>query len=102
MGGWAKEIEVRSFDFLDVEPIKERGNYDNEFVVIPCCLKVKVQSVLRGAGDTANRTIDVCNQFGNTDSWSRVENIGGQQPQYNRYKNNKNPVEGTCCFYDFG
>ena len=36
MGGWAEEIEVRSFGFLDVEPKEKRGNYDNEFVVIPC------------------------------------------------------------------
>lgn len=80
MGGWAEEIEVRSFGFLDVEPKEKRGNYDNEFVVIPCCLKVKVQSMLRGAGNAATRTVDVGNKFGYTNSWARVENIGGQQP----------------------
>lgn len=80
MGGWTEEIKVRGFDFLDVEPKEERCNYDNEFVVIPCRLKVKVQSMLSGAGDAATRTIDVCNQFGYANSWTRIENIGGQQP----------------------
>ena len=80
MSGWAEEIEVRGFDFLDVEPKEERCNYDNEFVVIPCRLKVKVQSVLRGSGDAATRTVDVGNEFRYANSWSRIKNIGGQQP----------------------
>lgn len=63
MGFGAEEIEVRGFDFLDVEPKEQRGNYDDEFVVIPCRLKVEVDRMLGGAGDAATRTVNICNQF---------------------------------------
>lgn len=73
---WAEEIEVRGFDFLEVEPKEEWRNNNDKFVVIPCRLKVEMQRMLSSSGDATSRTIDIGNKFGNANGGSAIKNSG--------------------------
>ena len=58
-GVCSEEISIRRFDFLKIEPNKQGSDNDYDFIIGPCRLKVEVQGVLDGSGNSGTWTIDI-------------------------------------------